>query len=35
MVEHGLLDLDRHPVRMRTFGARLAIDQSLGSISLA
>jgi hypothetical protein len=30
-----LLNLDRHPVRMRTFGARQAVDQSLGSISLA
>jgi hypothetical protein len=34
MVEHGLLDLGRHPVRVRPLAARQAIDQPLGCVGL-
>lgn len=34
MVEHGLLDLGRHPVGMRSPGAGQPVDQPLGAIGL-
>ena len=34
VVEHGLLDLGRHPVGVRSLGAGQAVDQPLGAIGL-